>query len=105
MVTGWDVVHVFEYGETQIIGDTYNGKCATSALTTLPTLLSYLNSIASGGVVITSGTLSSLSLYSEDFVEFLSIAPAASLPERFEWSAIPSTTDIDNLVNEILTLI
>lgn len=49
----FSTIHVFGYGETQIIGTGANKKVLSSTLTTLPAFVAYVKSKLPAGIVLT----------------------------------------------------
>jgi hypothetical protein len=98
-MSNWNTIHLFGYGESQIISKTSNNKVAIDKLTTVAPLLTYLSTIQQEGTTISPETMHVLSVFNGLFVDFFSNTNENKL-QRFEWSNI-DTNYIDALATQI----
>jgi hypothetical protein len=66
----WDTIHIFGYGETQLIGSTANGKIANSELKSLAALYTALAAKQQKGTKITAGGTHALNIFNGSFIDF-----------------------------------
>ena len=96
----WNVMHIFGYGESQMIGSDKNGKVESSTLSTIAPLMSYLATKQQPGTDISLSTLYSLNIYNSKFVDFLPKDTAANKRQRFAYADLDDSY-INNFATEL----
>ena len=87
-----------------MMGSGKNGKIGNSSLSTIVPLVTYLASQQQPGTTISLGTLSSLNMYHDRFVDFLPNDIVTNKPQRFAVADI-DVSYIDNLATELAGLL
>lgn len=96
----WNVVHLFGYGETQVIGAEINGKVANANLKTLEPFLTYLSGLQQKGTKIALKDLHSLNILNGTFIDFSSRDPK-NKSQRFNWTDI-NPKQVSKFVDEAI---
>ena len=99
-MANWNVMHVFGYGQSQMIGPDKNGKAANDTLTTISPLISYLATQQQQGTTISMSTLRALNMFNNKFVDFIPNSLDGNTWQRFEVADIDPSY-IDNLATEL----
>ena len=101
----WNIIHVFGYGESQVIGQRVRGKVANAKLANVQLLIKYLQTLQQPGTTISMETLFALNIYNNNFIDFLP-KKIASVPEnksqRFQMKEI-DTLHIEKLASEFIS--
>ena len=97
----WNTIHIFGYGESQVIGDKANGKTPNGALKTLAPLMSYLASKQQKGTKISLDDTHALNIFNGSFVDFRPRG-AKNKGQRFEWSEIDAKA-INKFADELIS--
>ena len=101
-VPGWSTIHIFGYGETQIIGKEHNGKVANTKLKALEALIAALAETQQKGTKVNLNDTHALNIFNGAFIDFRPKPAAKNKPQRFAWSEV-KTEDIDRLVKELIS--
>ena len=94
--TTWSTLHIFGYGETQLIGDNYNKKVATSSLTTVQPVVDNVYSFKPEGNTATED-YHAINIFNDMFADW---QPKDGEGWRVQYSDLDQTL-IDALVAEI----
>ena len=96
----WSTMHVFGYGETQIIGADVNGKLASTELKAIEPLLVSLAGKQQKGTKIKPDNIHSLNIFNNSFVDYRPKPGSNSEPQRFAWSDV-DTKAVEKLATEL----
>jgi hypothetical protein len=97
----WNTIHIFGYGETQIVSKDHNGKAANSELKTLDALYTSLALKQQKGTKITLSDTHALTIYNGGFVDFRPKSASKNNGQRLDWTEV-NAKQIDKLANEIM---
>jgi hypothetical protein len=95
--TTWSTLHIFGYGETQLIGDNYNKKVATSSLTTVQPVVDNVYSFKPEGNTATED-YHAINIFNDMFADW---QPKDGEGWRVQYADLDATL-IDALVAEIV---
>lgn len=98
-MANWTTIHVFGYGESQMIGPDKNGATTNSNLNTLAPLVSYLASMQQAGTTINMEQLFALNMFNQLFVDFFPNNKDNKM-QRFELDGLDMSY-INNLADEL----
>lgn len=99
--TQWSTLHIFGYGETQLIGDNYNIKVSTSALTKAQAVIDNVYSFKPEGNPATIN-YHAINTFNELFSDWQTSEPNVE-GWRVQWADLDKVA-IDELVAEIYAL-
>ena len=97
----WSTIHIFGYGESQVMGINLNRKTANSELKALAPLLAALAAQQQKGTILTLGNAYAINIFNDAFIDFLPNEPSKNKQQRFAWSDIDHKA-INKLASEIL---
>ena len=102
----FSTIHIFGYGETQIIGETNNGKIPSSSLTTLVSFVDHVKTfLPESGVTLTDYHV--IHIFEGSDVRYLGVG-TEDRKEETSFSVKYDQIDItllDALVNEVISLL
>jgi hypothetical protein len=102
----FSTIHIFGYGETQIIGETNNGKILSSSLTTLVPFVDHIKTfLPESGVTLTDYHV--IHIFEGSDVRYLGVG-TEDRKEETSFSVKYDQIDItllDTLVNEVISLL
>jgi hypothetical protein len=102
----FSTIHIFGYGETQIIGETNNGKILSSSLTTLVPFVDHIKTfLPESGVTLTDYHV--IHIFEGSDVRYLGVG-TEDRKEETSFSVNYDQIDItllDTLVNEVISLL
>jgi hypothetical protein len=96
----WNTIHVFGFGQSQMIGPDKNGGVANDELSSVSPLIDYLASIQQEGTSINPDTFHVFNIYQGQFIDFVANTRTGNKSQRFNMADIDTTT-VDNLADEI----
>ena len=96
----WNTIHVFGYGESQVIGSKANGKAPNGQLKSLAPLFAALAKKQQKGTKISLDDTHALNIFNEAFVEFHPNG-AKNIGQRFTWADV-NTKTVNKLADELL---
>ena len=99
-MANWNTMHIFGYGESQMIGPDKNGKVANDTLSTIAPLISYLASLQQEGTNISMENLFALNMFKEEFIDFYPNTMIANKAQRFKMVDLDLTT-LNNFADEL----
>lgn len=102
-MANWNIMHVFGYGESQMMSENKNGKANNSELPAIAPLISYLATQEQQGTTISMETLHALNMYKDQFVDFVPNS-AGNEWQRFAMADI-DTSYIENLATELAAVL
>ena len=97
----WNTIHIFGYGESQVIGNEANGKVANGDLKMLAPLLTVLAKKQQKGTKITLEDTHVLNIFNGAFVDFRPRG-MKNKGQRFAWNDI-NTKTINKLADELIS--
>jgi len=102
----FSTIHIFGYGETQIIGETNNGKVQSSSLTTLVPFVDHVKTfLPESGVTLTDYHV--IHIFEGSDVRYLGVGTEDRKEETsfsVKYDQI-NLTLLDTLVNEVISLL
>jgi hypothetical protein len=105
----FSIIHIFTYGETQMIGTNYNVKVTTSNLTKVEAFIDYVKSLRPGGLMETNFRI--ITVFNNSSVRFVSDESSigfgkdrVSFDYKIEWADLDLST-LEELVAELNTKI
>ena len=102
----FSTIHIFGYGETQIIGETNNGKILSSSLTTLVPFVDHIKTfLPESGVTLTDYHV--IHIFEGSDVRYLGVGTEDRKEETsfsVKYDQI-NLTLLDTLVNEVISLL
>lgn len=99
-MANWNTMHVFGYGQSQMIGPDKNGFAASDTLNTLGSMITYLASQQQEGTNVSLQTLFALNIFNGQFVDFLPNSKDNNQMQRFKWVDLDPAT-IDAFADEL----
>lgn len=96
----WNTIHIFGYGESQVIGKEKNGKVPNSELKTIEPLLSYLAGIQQKGTKVKRDDLHALNILNNAFIDFIPKS-RENKHQRFAWNEL-DIKQIDKFTTDVL---
>lgn len=97
----WSTLHIFGYGETQLIGDNFNKKVSTSALTTVQAVVDNVYSFKPEGNTATE-EYHAINIFNDMFADWQTAQQGVD-GWRVQYPELDATL-IDALVAEIIAL-
>lgn len=100
-VSTWKTIHIFGYGESQVVGDNIRGKVANSSLKNISSLLTHLNTKLSKNKELKLVDLHALTIMNSSSIVFHSNSDKIQ-SSLFAWQDVDSNL-IDRLAKEIVS--
>ena len=84
----WNTIHIFGYGESQVIGMNHNGTIANSELKGLTALLAGLAEKQQKGTEISLENAHAINIFNNAFIDFIPKEKPKNKRQRFAWSEV-----------------
>jgi hypothetical protein len=99
-MSSWNTIHIYGYGESQIISNDANRKVANDKLSTISPLLSFLATKQQEGTSVNIENLHTLNIANGTFIDFVPLFGNNNKMQRYLWNDVDITL-IDNIADEI----